>query len=419
VRGTGGRSSVSAETLALDGGAPVADRPVTFPWPVVTPEMERILVTQAREALSVYDGSGVVGRFEGAFARYLGVPFALATSSGTAALYSLYYGLGLQAGDEVICSDYGFFATATPLLLLGARPVFVDCGKDGTLAPEEAEAAITPQTRAIVVTHMWGAPARVDELAALCDRHGIALIEDCSHAHGTRLGSRLAGSFGQGAAWSLQAGKSLWAGEGGILVTAERALFERAVLVGHFNRRALEEIPAESSNFPYAFTGTGLKFRAHPLGLALAEAQLSGLDALIWGRQKAAEVLEWAILDVPGVRLLSESTPDAVHSYYALIAVVDPRSCGFTRERFVEALWAENISSVSVPGQMGRLSKWPVFGGHHDSWRLGPNAGVIEATAVKFFVPSTAGGDETWAQLELVAQAIRKVGRCLSADRSS
>jgi dTDP-4-amino-4,6-dideoxygalactose transaminase len=261
---------------------------------------------------------------------------------------------------------------------------------------------------------MWGAPAAVDELASLCRGRGIALIEDCSHAHGARLGGRVVGSFGDGAAWSLQAGKSLWAGEGGVLMTRERTLFERAVLVGHFNKRAMAEIPIDSDNWKHAFTGTGLKFRAHPLGLALALAQLPALDELIAGRQAAAELLISALLEIPGIGILSRTSERAVHSYYALIALVDPHKCGFTRETFVKALRAENIRSVSIPGQMGRLSKWPVFGDHSgSSRRLGSTASAVEATAVNFFVPCLSSDESVRAEVEVVIRAIRKVGRGL------
>jgi dTDP-4-amino-4,6-dideoxygalactose transaminase len=410
--------SGKSEVLAVDGGPPVSEKPVRFPWPILTSDLEERLVAQARKELSIYDRSGVVEDFEEAFSRYTGIRHCLATSSGTAALFSIYYGLGLGYDDEVVVCDYGFFATVTPLLLLGARPVFVDCAEDGNISAGRVAEAISRRTKAIVVTHMWGAPAALAELKSVAARHGLALVEDCSHAHGARFGSDPVGAFGRAAAWSLQAGKTLWAGEGGVLATPSSDVFERALLVGHFNARALQDIPPVSPNYPLAFTGTGLKFRAHPLGLALASAQLPGLDDLVHGRQAAADVLTSALDTAPGIRVLSRSGAGNLHSYYALVALVDPAVAGFDREGFVAALRAENILSASIPGQMGSISRHGVFS-PENSRKPGrcERSEHIERTAVKFFVPHAPPGSDDYEKVDVVAAAIRKVAGGLRRSR--
>jgi len=402
--------------LAIDGGRPVASQPVREVWPRLTPDLEACLMAQARGSLSVYDRSGIVAEFEDAFAGYVGVPRALATSSGTAALHSLYYGARIGPGDEVICCDYGFFATVTPLLQLGAVPVFADCSPDGTISAASAEAAVTGRTRAIMVTHMWGQPARMDALRALCDQKGLLLFEDCSHAHGARFAGQVVGSLGDGAAWSLQAQKTIWAGEGGVLATSLPDLYERALLLGHFNLRALQEIPPSSPNFASAFTGTGLKYRAHPLGLALALPQIKTVDQLLEDRQAAATVLTEALRSIPGVELVRNSGPGIVHGHYALVALINPEACGFDREAFTRAMHAENIRTVSIPRQMNSMSQYPVF---TQAGPAGPAARVagglevsrrITATAVKFFVPATAADLSGNTSPAVVAEAISKVG---------
>ena len=409
--------STDSTKLAMHGGRPVAPRPVLPLWPHLTGVLEERLLAQARLGLSIYDRSGVVQDFETAFAGYVGVPRALATSSGTAALHSIYYGAGIGPGDEVICADYGFFATVTPLVFQGARPVFVDCAPDGTLSPECAAAAITGRTKAIVVTHMWGQPARLEELQALCERTGLLLVEDCSHAHGARFRGSVVGSFGHAAAWSLQANKTIWAGEGGVLVTKDPELYERALLLGHFNRRALQDIPADSPNHAFAFTGTGLKYRAHPLGLALAAPQVETLDQVIEGRQKSAEVLINALSGIPGVRVLGRSEPGTVHGYYALVALIDPELCGFDRQAFTQAMHAENMHMVSVPTQMRSMSEYSLFAG---ASAPGPPAGHpmensarITETSVKLFVPSAPEDLTDETDVSRVAEAIYKVGGAL------
>jgi perosamine synthetase len=402
--------------LALHGGTPVRAEPVRFPWPVLTADHEQILVVQARTALSIYDRSGAVASFEDAFGQYQGARYTLATSSGTAALHSLYYGASLGPGDEVICCDYGFFATVTPLVHLGVTPVFVDCLSDGTLDPDAAVAAITPRTRAVVVTHMWGLPGRVDHLRDLCDQHGLLLIEDCSHAHGARLDGQLVGTFGHAAAWSLQAGKTLWAGEGGVLCTELTAVHERALLLGHFNKRALQDIPETSEHHLLARTGTGLKYRAHPLGLALAASQVKGLDDLVAGRQSTAARWIQALLAIPGVQILGDPRETTLHAYYALVCLISPQCCGFDRETFVRALHAENIRCVDRVTQMGSLTDLELFRrasaqSTHLTSHPTETSRRISATAVRFFVPSWA--PENRDGILAVEEAIVKVGKDL------
>jgi len=406
--------------LAIDGGRPVAAEPVCEVWPRMTPELHACLHAQADEELSIYGRSGIVAEFEDAFAGYVGVPRALATSSGTAALHSLYYGARIGPGDEVICCDYGFFATVTPLLQLGATPVFADCSPDGTLSVASAEAAVTGKTRAIMVTHMWGQPARMDDLRALCEKKGLLLLEDCSHAHGARFGGQVVGSLGDGAAWSLQGQKTIWAGEGGVLATSLQDVYERALLLGHFNRRALQEIPQSSPNFASAFTGTGLKYRAHPLGLALALPQIKTVDQLLHDRQLAATELIDALASIPGVELVRSAQPGIVHGNYALVALIDPAECGFDREAFTAAMHAENIHTVSIPRQMNSMSQYPVFTQPGPAGATARVAGELDvshritATAIKFFVPAAAADLTANTDPSVVADAISKVGTGLS-----
>jgi perosamine synthetase len=408
--------SASRLGLAIHGGRPVASDPVHEVWPRLTPELEACMVHQARDKLSIYDRSGIVQEFEDAFAGYVGVPRALTTSSGTAALHSLYYGARIGPGDEVICCDYGFFATVTPLLQLGAMPVFVDCSPDGTISVASAEAAVTDKTKAIMVTHMWGQPARMDALRELCDKKDLLLFEDCSHAHGARFAGQVVGSLGDGAAWSLQAQKTIWAGEGGVLATSLQDLYERALLLGHFNLRALQEIPESSPNFANAFTGTGLKYRAHPLGLALALPQIKTVDQLIEERQATAAVLVDALRSIPGIELVRNSQPGIVHGNYALVALIHPDVCGFSREAFTHALHAENIRTVSIPRQMNSMSQYPVFAQAESGDTTARVARELEvsrritATAVKFFVPASAADLTGNISPTVVADAIRKVG---------
>ncbi len=245
------------------------------------------------------------------------------------------------------------------------------------------------------------------------------MLEDCSHAHGARLDGSVVGTFGHAAAWSLQAQKSLWAGEGGVLATREQAIYERALLLGHFNRRALQEIPESSPNYPLAFTGTGLKYRAHPLALAMALPQIQGLDALVAGRQVCASLLLEALSTIPGIKVLARLGDGIVHGFYGLVVLIDPDACGFDRETFVRALEAENIYLAWAPSQMGELSRLPLFGRSREEVSAADdqafaNSRYVSSTAVKFFVPACAADLTGEADLSVVTDAIVKVGAALS-----
>src|SRR5437868_12792314 len=166
----------------------------------------------------------------------------LACGSGTAALASAYAALGLAPGAEVLVPTLTFRATVTPLLALGLRPVLCEAdAATGGIDLEDAGLRVTGRTEALVVTHMWGRPVPLDAARALTDRHGLALVEDCSHAHGTRYWDQPVGSMADAAVWSLGTTKMATGGTCGVLATRDHALFERAVVFGQPKHRALAE----------------------------------------------------------------------------------------------------------------------------------------------------------------------------------
>lgn len=244
-------------TLAIDGGEPALSRTIRYCWPKLTARSEELVLAQLYSGeLSVYDRSGVIAAFEDEFAAMHGGAYGLVTSSGTAALHSCFYSLGIGPGDEVRCPTYTFFATALPLFQLGALPVLVDCNRDGSISIDSANGLLGSRTKALVVTHMWGLPCDMDAVASFCARQHLALVEDCSHAHGATYKGRLVGTFGEAAAWSLQTQKLVAAGEGGIMLTSDRQVYDRAQLLGHFNKRAQEEMDPTGPLYKFATTGS-------------------------------------------------------------------------------------------------------------------------------------------------------------------
>jgi perosamine synthetase len=349
--------------LALLGGTPVipAGGP-HFSWPPLTDATTKAVVDQLDTSISVYDRSGVIAELEDALRDYFGVRHAVLTSSGTAALHSSYAATLIEPGDEVIVPAYTFFATATPLLHLGAVPVLADSDETGNVSVEDVAARITERTVAIVVTHLWGLPADLPRLEALAAVRGLALIEDGSHAHGASVVGRKVGTVGRAAAFSMNGPKPLSAGEGGFVLTDDDEVYYRLLLHGQYNKRCRSEIPADHPLHHFAVTGMGLKFRIHPLAARIALDQLSRLDEYLDGRARIAAYLCEQLRQLPGIavpRPLAGVRP----AWYGLPLIYVPDELsGLPVERIHQALLAEGLQEADRPGSTRPLNQLPLFG---------------------------------------------------------
>jgi perosamine synthetase len=348
--------------LALLGGQPTMTAPMPhFVWPPLTEDTSRAVVEQFSASISIYDRSGIIAELEDALAEYHGVRHALLTSSGTAALYSMYAAVGIGPGTEVIVPAYTFFATVTPLLHLGAIPMLAECDERGNLDAEDVVGRITERTSAIVVTHMWGTPADVAALRAVADEHGVMLLEDGSHAHGARVGGTKVGTFGRASAFSMNGPKPLSAGEGGFILTDDDEVYYRALLHGQYNKRCRSELPREHPLYRYAVTGMGLKHRIHPLAASIALDQLGRLDEYLNGRERMAAYLCEQLDDLPGI-VVPRTRPDVRSSWYGLLLQYRSEELGgLPIERFHEALQAEGCHEVDCPGSTCPLNLLPLF----------------------------------------------------------
>ena len=348
--------------LALLGGTPAVTQPGPhFTWPPVDGQTAAMVAGQLGTAVSIYDRSGIIADLEDQLAGYFGVRHAVLTSSGTAALYDLYAARRIRPGEEVIVPAYGFYATVMPLLHLGAIPVLADCDPNGNLDPADAARRITARTTCIVVTHMWGVPADMPALRALADAHGLALLEDASHAHGARIGERKAGTFGDGAAFSMNGPKPLSAGEGGFVLTGDDETYYRVLLHGQYNKRCRSEIPKDHPLYRYAVTGMGLKHRIHPLAASIATGQLHRLEEYLKGRAQVAAYLTGQLRDLPGIDVPQHAS--TLHpSWYGLILRYRPEELGgLPIGRYHEALLAEGCLEADRPGSTCPLNLLPLF----------------------------------------------------------
>lgn len=348
--------------LAILGGPRTFNKkPPHFIWPPITKQTERKVVCQLRESISIYDRSGIFKEFEDAFAKYHGKKYALLCSSGTLAIHSMYVAAGFKEGDEVICPSYTFFATVTPLLFTGAKPVLCDCDENGNINPTEIKNKITPKTKGVVVTHMWGVPCCMDKIVKLCKENGLLLLEDCSHAHGAMYNGKVVGSFGNIAIWSLQGPKIISGGEGGILLTNDKELYYRAILLGHYNKRCKQEISRSHPFYKYATTGMGLKYRAHPLAIAIALEMFKNLDRYLRIKNYFAKKIIKELSNIKGLSPPKIKGNIKAAWYGFVLQYHQEELENLPIKRFFEALQAEGLDEVDRPGSTSPLNLLPLF----------------------------------------------------------
>lgn len=217
---------------------------------------------------------GVIRELEQDYVAFTGRDLALAHSSGTAALMAAFFALDLAPGDEILVPTATFWASVLPMLWFGLVPVFCE-SEPGRLGPcpEDMRRRITPRTKAIVVVHLWGLPAKMTEILSLAKEHDLKIVEDASHAHGATWRGKRCGDLGDVSVFSLQGDKLAPAGEGGILLTDCAEMHERAVCLGDITRI----IELNSAARRFAATSFGVKTRIAPMSAALGRSQLARL----------------------------------------------------------------------------------------------------------------------------------------------
>lgn len=250
--------------------------------------IEEAMLASLRHAQYIHGTA--VQAFEKNWARYCGTAESVAMDSGTAALEIAMKGLGIGAGDEVIVPAHTFIATAAAVKLCGARPVFVDADDEHwQMSVERAEDAITPATRAVVAVHLYGQPADVDGLSALCERRGLTLIEDAAQAHGARFRGRRVGGFGKVGCFSFYPAKNLGAfGDAGAITTDDAVLATRMRRLCNHGRMT-----------KYEHSEVGENLRMDELQGVVLDFKLPFLDAWNERRRAIASLYRRAFCGLP------------------------------------------------------------------------------------------------------------------------
>jgi len=246
-----------------------------------------------------------VYRLEQEVARLVGVPYAVAVNSGTTALLVALSGLGVGPGDEVIVPGYTFIASMSSIIYARAIPILAEVDRTLNLDPEDVRRKITPRTKAIMAVHMLGNPARLDELKAIADEHGLLLIEDCAQAFGARYKGRYVGSIGNAGTYSFNIFKTITAGDGGMVVTSDELAYRR-FFGFHDQGHAPLRTGVEVGRRPFV----GLDFRMTELTAAVLLAQLGKLDQIVAHLHANKARFKAAIADLRGLEFREITDPE-------------------------------------------------------------------------------------------------------------
>jgi len=310
-----------------------------------------------REASNAYDAARYgwnnnwakyLKELEATFAAYVGVKHAMATSSCTGALHIALSALGLGPGDEVIVPDITWVATANAVLYVGATPIFADIKKDTwLLCPESVRSKITPRTKAIMPVHLYGHPCDMDSIMRLAKENNLYVVEDAAPSIGAEYHGRRTGSFGHFACFSFQGAKLAVTGEGGMLVTNDDTLRERAYSIWDQGRK------------PGTFwiQNNGLKYKMSNVQAAIGLAQIQRNDSMIEAKRRIFEWYQKDLNSIPQLTLCLE--PKATRSIYWMTSAAIEDSAPITRDQLIAGLKKRNIDTRPVFPAISQYPIWP------------------------------------------------------------
>ncbi|MDP9224700.1 MAG: DegT/DnrJ/EryC1/StrS family aminotransferase [Actinomycetota bacterium] len=386
--------------LAIRSGAAV--RPGGYPaWPVVDDRDVEAVTRVVRDGTwgGFPEPGAKASEFEASFASYQGAQHGVLMSNGTITMEVALKALGIGWGDEVIVPALTFAATAYAPMAAGALPVFVDVTPETwTIDPEQAEAAITSRTRAILPVHLGHQMADMDALMEVARKHGLAVVEDCAHAHGQQWKGRGAGCIGDFGSFSHQSSKILTAGEGGSLLTNDERLARLAHSIVDCGR------PKDALQKEFTF---GANYRLGELQAALLLVGMVRFPDQLAERAKNGAYFEEIASTIPGVRVMPHDPRITRWSFYNYILAIDPDEFGGATNEIVSlALEAEGVpAEVQYPSMnhydlfQPALSRLPVAVEY---------AGRLDPSKMSFPVAEAAGQRESIYFQENVFRAGRE-----------
>lgn len=343
--------------LAINGGPKTIDRQLGKDWPIFD-ETERANLLEVLDSGRWWRGGGdaeksKVAQFEQAFADFHDAGHGVALTNGTQAIECALKALDIRPGDEVICPAATFVATATACILVNAIPIIVDIDPANyQIDPAAVEAAITERTVGIAPVHYGGYPADMAALKSIAERYGLWIIEDAAHAHGSTWNGQGCGSVGDIGCFSLQMGKTLTAGEGGICLTSDEDLAQKLFSfhhIGRFEGRPFYEHHIVASNLRMT------EFQA-----AVLLGGLGRLEEQAETRDRNAKHLEAGLREIEGVSPIERANwVTRWNFYFYHFKFHSEQFGGISRQQFGDALAAEGLGVGT--GHLAPIQKNPLF----------------------------------------------------------
>lgn len=400
--------------LAISGGTPVrnTESEPWQSWPLTTTEeWESKVEPLLREVyLSGNEGSGgtMINRFGEQYAEYTGTNYALFMPHGTDSISAALAGAldldGFSDGGEVIVPNYTFVATASAVLERRCTVVFVDISPETfTIDPAGIEAAITPETRAILPVHLGGHPADMGALKEIAQRHQLAIIEDCAQAHGAEYQTKRVGSLSDVGAFSFQASKNLTSGEGGMVTTNDKDIHDRVC--------AFMNVGRAPGGARWEYPRLGWNYRPSEYLAAILLVRLELLELQTDCRNRNAAYLSSALEPIDGITPPQLAPWATKHGYHLYCLKYDPEGFGGrSRQAFVDALSAEGIPCTigyrsplsEEPGMAHVAEKYP----HLIRSLPSPNAALVCEQSVWLFQNLFLGSA---TDMDQIAEAIAKI----------
>jgi hypothetical protein len=338
----------NAVPLAADGGPPVRSQPFA-PWPHFEDDEIQAAEAVLRSGRVNYWTGDEGTQFEAEFAELTGTPHAIALANGTLALEAALLAFGVGAGHDVIVPARTFIASASAVVARGATPIVADIDRDSqNVTAETVAAALTPDTKAVIVVHLGGWPCEMDPIMALAEERGLVVIEDCAQALGASYKDRPVGSIGHAGAFSFCQDKILTtAGEGGMLTLRDDDAFLSAWSYKDHGKsyqlaRAAHTTPGV--RFKWLHESFGSNWRMTEVQSAIGRVGLRKVHGWVDTRRQLAGLLDAGLAPVPGLRVTRP--PSGIrHAYYKHYVFVEPEALapGWTRDRIAEAIRAEGI----------------------------------------------------------------------------
>jgi perosamine synthetase len=389
--------------LAIEGGEPV--RRSAYPsWVCMDEEDERAVAEVLRSGgLTSLTGPAVY-QFESEFARYHGAKHCVAANSGTAAIHMALAAAGVRPGDEVIVPTHTFIGSASPILHQGAVPVFADVELDTfNVSRETVRTRLTPRTKAIIVVHLNGHPADMDDILALAQERNLLVIEDAAQAHGALYNGRKVGTMGRMGCFSFWEDKIITTGgEGGAVITDDDELAASLRLIRHHG-----EAPVEGQR-QYFHLVLGYNYRLSSVHAAIGRVQLRRLEQYLEARRRNAAYLNQRLAGLEAA-VLPHVAPYAVHSYYRYCCKLRTDMLSVDIDRFIGAVAVEGVPISR--GYPTPLHRQPVFQNLGYGREACPNAERLADEQFALLVHPAVGEsdlDDAVAAITKVAQAYAK-----------